>query len=107
MPREKSCTLDFLQEILCDNKKVLKTSDICMLNVGQHWNDWAVKHIWPLIKSRREVHDYLPVNEMEEDKFPDRKFFWGIVCTLLPDLSKQYHAAVMQKKHTTVVNNIN
>ena len=71
------------------------------------WPDWKVAHIWPMIRSRQEVHPFLPVDEMEAGTYPDRTFFWGVICTKLPAWTAAYHAAVMEKKHANVVSQLN
>ena len=71
------------------------------------WPDWKVAHIWPMIRSRQEVHKFLPVDEMEAGTYPDRTFFWGVISTKLPEWAATYHAAVMQKKHAHVVSQLN
>ena len=38
-----------------------------------------------MIRSRREVHKFLPVDEMEAGTYPDRTFFWGVISTKLPE----------------------
>ena len=64
LPSLRTCRLSFLQQILQDKKKTIKTKDIKMLNVQQNWPDWQVKHAWLLIKADETVHPYLPVEEM-------------------------------------------
>ena len=51
----------------------------------QNWPDWKVSHVWPMIRSRQEVHKFLPVDEMEAGTYPDRTFFWGVISTKLPE----------------------
>ena len=108
VPKLRSCRLSFLQDILEDRKDVFKTVDIKLLNTRQNWPEWSVKHAWSLIKDQKELHKYLPVDEMEiADCWPDRDFFWGIACTVLPKWAADYHAAVMKKKHLKMVDQLN
>ena len=60
-----------------------------------------------MIKNRQEVHPFLPIEEMEEGIYPDRTFFWGVICTKLPEWTAAYHSAVMEKKHANVVSQLN
>ena len=69
-----------------------------MKKVNDHWNDWSVKNVWSLIRSNTEVCEYLPTEEMNEGRFPDKTFFWGVVFTVLPKWSTSYYEKVVAKR---------
>ena len=35
---------------------------------------------------------------MEENRFPDKRFFWGIAFTVLPTWSTRYHKKVLDNR---------
>ena len=37
-----------------------------------------------------EVVEYLPDEEMDLDRMPDRRFFWGVLATLRRDYVEEY-----------------
>ena len=76
LPELRYCKLEFLQQILGDHKEVIKENSAIKLNINKVWQDWSVRHGWSLIKHRPEIHRYLPVDDMNEGRYPDRTFFW-------------------------------
>ena len=61
-------------------------------------NDWSVKNVWPLIKNNLLVCQYLPSEEMNEGRFPDKIFFWGVVFTVIPEWADDYYEKVVAKR---------
>jgi len=51
------------------------------------WSELAVANVWPHVKENTLLKKYLPHDEMEEGRFPDRDWFWKILCTVLPKYS--------------------
>ena len=58
-------------------------NDVTDPNIKEHWSEYAVKNVWPQVKDFSELNDYLP-DSIEKEKYPDRKFFWGVLNSLLP-----------------------
>ena len=58
-----------------------------------------MKNIWPQVKHSQELHKYLPVDDMNRGKYPDREFFWGILFTVIPDWANKYHQMVIKQRH--------
>ena len=87
--------------------KHLKGIEVRCRDVGQHWPDWAVKNVWPLVKHKEKLRQYLPVEEMDEGIYPDRIWFWGLCFTLLPFWANSYYEAVIYKKRTEIKVNPN
>ena len=92
LPSEKTCRVEFLQQLLSEEKKFLDMNDITEPNIKAHWSEYAVKNAWPQVKDFAELKDYLP-DAMEKEKFPDRRFFWGVLNFLIPRWVAEY------KKH--------
>lgn len=47
----------------------------------------------------RRMQEYLPVDEMEEGRFPDREFFWGVALTTCPNWANLYIEKVIKARH--------
>ena len=77
-----------------------------MRRVKDHWDDWAVKNVWPQIKFNKLIREYLPYNEMLQGRFPDKEFFWGVLFTILPTWSNTYYKAVLKKRLATEKNTL-
>ena len=41
----------------------------------------------------------MPSAEMDEDRMPDRHWFWAVVATIAPDFAKLYVERVLKIKH--------
>ena len=52
--------------------------------------EFAVKNVWPLLKGHAKFVKYMPDEEMDLDRYPDRRWFWGVVCAILPEWSQSY-----------------
>ena len=73
-----------MQEILQGQKESFETKQITNLNIKDTWHEFAVKNVWDELKGDQELRKYLPTQEMDLGKHPDRKFFWGVVSTQKP-----------------------
>ena len=87
LPPLKACRLQFLQEIMQDRKKVLKTKDVPARKIP-HWPQLAIKSIYPQVVERfPDILFYLPELEgKQEDRYPDRDFFYRVVNALHPEV---------------------
>ena len=69
--------------ILEERKKWFYSEQIKPCEAVHKFNsEYAVKNVWPLLRDDKELCEYLPDYEMEKDRWPDRRFFWGVVSTL-------------------------
>ena len=68
------------------------------MKINRNWNDFAVKHVWPMVKHNKVIIEYLPHDEMNEGRYPDKYFFWGVAFTVLPTWSQSYYKAVLKKR---------
>ena len=98
LPDLEQCRLSFLQKVLTEEKKSLEFDQVKLRKVDDHWNDWSVKNVWPLVCSNVEMCQYLPSEEMAEGRFPDKLFFWGVLFTVLPVWSNDYYDQVVRKR---------
>jgi hypothetical protein len=60
LPKFKKCKVDFLVQILCDEKDVFEKQELKHSEITQYWSEFAVKNVWPQIKENDEVRRYLP-----------------------------------------------
>ena len=77
-----------------------------MRRVKDHWDDWAVKNVWPQIKFNKLIREYLPYQEMLQGRFPDKEFFWGVLFTVVPTWANAYYKAVIKKRLATKKNTL-
>ena len=91
MPIYKKCHVDFLQQILRDEKQVLEKSELKTHGVHAHWSEFAIKNIWNQVCSNELLLEYCP-DAMLEEQFPDRDWFWSVLCTVLPVWAATYKA---------------
>ena len=60
LPTEKTCRVEFLQQLLAEDKLFLDANDVTDPNIKEHWSEYAVKNAWPQVKDFPELIDYLP-----------------------------------------------
>jgi hypothetical protein len=99
LPAKKYCRLSFLQGIVTEEKKCLKADQVKLIQVDEHCPHYAVRNVWDLVRTNNEVRSYLPSSEMDEARFPDRRFFWGILGSIVPSFAAEYHRRVLEIKH--------
>ena len=55
-------------------------------------------NVWKLVKLNKTLVTYLPDDEMNEGRYPDKVFFWGVLFAILPNWSNEYYEAVLKKR---------
>ena len=98
LPIKQKCSLQFLQGILSGTKEAYETKEITNLNIKDSWHELAVKNVWHHLKQDQQVRKYLPADEMDLGKYPDKKFFWGVISTLKQDWAQKFKDDVMKKR---------
>ena len=83
--------MTFLQAILEDRKKCLTAENVrpCA-KVREHLPEYAVKNVWPQVRNDALLCAHLPSEEMDLGRWPDRRFFWGVLSTLRGDWVDRY-----------------
>ena len=84
LPDLKKCRLSFLQAILSEEKKSLDNDQVQTRQLIKHYEEFAVHNVWDLVKSSATLRSYLPSNEMDLKRFPNRDWFWGVALTVVP-----------------------
>jgi hypothetical protein len=87
LPSLKATRLQFLQDILHQDKKALLAKNVPARRIP-HWPQLAVKLIYPqIIEMRPQIKEYLPdISGKGEDRYPERDFFYRVVNSLYPDI---------------------
>ena len=50
---------------------------------------------------------YLPHREMQQNRMPDKKFFWAVVFTCLPQWCRRYHNLVLDQRAKQAKKDVN
>ena len=77
---------------------VLTTDKIPTNEIEKHWDELAVNNVLHLVENDKEVMDFMP-DDIKEGKFPDRRWFWGVLFALRQEWATKYLAIVMKIKH--------
>ena len=67
--------------------------------IHKNYSEFSVKNVWPLVSNHAGLCEYLPDDEMNEGRYPDKLFFWGICYTVIPEWSKSYTDAVWKQRN--------
>ena len=66
--------------------------------------EYAIKNVWPQVRDDEDLIQYLPDEEMDLGRWPDRRFFWGILSTLRREWVEKYvHESVLQRDKMQLV----
>lgn len=57
-----------------------------------------MSNVYELIRADKEFLKFLP-DDIQNGKFGDRRFFWGLAFALREEWATKYMAMVMEKKH--------
>ena len=71
------------------------------------WDEYSLKHVWPLVKQDKIIRRFLPADEMDEGRYPDRHFFWAIAFTILPNWATMYTKKVWMQREYKDDTNLN
>ena len=88
LPREKHCTLDFMQAILRNEKRYLWKAQVRQLRVPL-WPELSLSRIWHQAAQLPDFLGYMPSEYSAESKKTDRNFFWAVLITLANDFCEQ------------------
>ena len=99
LPSQEKCSRKFLIEIFEDKKDIMRADQISNCNFKETWPEFAIKNVWPLVKSDQLIVKHLPCDDIEKKQYPDRKFFWGVLNSLRPDWVKKYVDKVTEQRN--------
>ena len=87
----KYTRMTFLQQILEDKKKCLTGAEVHPCARVRDWlPEYAPKNVWHQVRGDPGLVAYLPDEEMDLGRWPDRRFFWGVLSTLRRAWVEQY-----------------
>ena len=64
----------------------------------KHYEEFAVHNVWNLVKSSATLRSYLPSDDMNLKKFPNREWFWGVALTEEPHWANKYVRKVLDNR---------
>ena len=82
--------MNFLQDILEDKKSTMKNDQIKHKSFPMTTYEFAICNVWDQVKTCDHLTKFMPTDEIELKRYPDRKFFWGLALTVLPKWSNAY-----------------
>ena len=71
-----------MQQILTNEKKALKKDEVISVNVEKKYWEFSVKRMWKYVKEEPELVEYMFDEEIEQERYPDKEWFWGVLTTL-------------------------
>ena len=78
MPRVEYCRLEFLQQLFQGKKQVLLNHQVSQFTEPTA-PELAVKLLFPQLSDDEELMSYFDTDQGSKGKFPERRFFWGIL----------------------------
>ncbi len=94
LPSLHGTSLDFMREILSEKKRHLKVNEVIHLEVP-NYQELSIKNLYDDALADPELQKYLPSKKQVSNKLPERKFFYGILCTI----RRQYMIDVIRGAH--------
>lgn len=100
---------DFLRQVLKDEKKLLKLSELKPINMPKY-DELSVKNLYDKLKDKHKFMQYIP-DKLPNGRLPDREYYFNVLNTVFPDYTKKLlsHANKQRMLTTdtgTEVNNI-
>jgi hypothetical protein len=81
LPSISRTPLDFLREILKEEKLHLKQNEVVHLDVPRY-SELSVKNLFDDALGDEILKMYLPTKKQLSNKFPEREFFFGVLATM-------------------------
>ena len=78
---------DFLRAVFTGEKLLFKKPDVKFVAVS-HWDELAVKNLWPAMRQDKAFNKYFQ-DEYPKEKAPPREYFFNVLNTLYPDYLTQ------------------
>ena len=82
MPDDNVVNKDFLKDVLCGKKSLMKKQDVQKITVP-HYDELSVKALWPQLSKDPEFTKYFP-DKYPTGKGPPRQYFFDILNTTHP-----------------------
>ena len=98
LPDLKSCRLSFLQQILSEEKRLLTLDEIKGIRLRKAYDEYVVRNVWKLVRGDAHLRSYMPAEDMDLGRYPNRDWFWAVCFTVVPTWSKQYVRKVVANR---------
>ena len=110
LPRERQCSLAFLQAILANRKQFYQKNNIRNLRVPL-WNELSLDNQWPQAIQLPGFVDHMPDDWIGDGKGPrkrrERQYFWAILVTQAPQYVEELIKDCRQQRMQQQQNRIN
>ena len=83
MPDDNVVNKDFLKDVLCGKKMLMKKADVEKVTVP-HYDELSVKALYPQFSKDATMMAYFP-DVYPKGKGPPRDYFFNVLNTLHPD----------------------
>ena len=97
LPKLNRCPLAFLQGILKEDKQVLERQQVATMFVPL-WTELGIKTVWPQAMRITDMPKYMP-SEWDASDRTERRFFYGVLCTLAPTFVQSIVNEARQLRH--------
>ena len=89
-----------MQDLLTERRRVLIASDVKVnQRIRDHLPEYAVKNVYSQIREHPAIVYYLPTEEMDLGRWPDRRWFWGVIASLIPTWVDTYVAKCIVERN--------
>ena len=82
-------TKDFVKEMLCGNKRLLKKADCKFINIIRY-DELSVKSLYNKFMTLDGFADYMPT-KFAKGRCCDREYMFNVANTLYPEIVKELH----------------
>ena len=89
--------LSFMRDVLSESKMHLKQNEVIQFEIPAY-QELSVKNLYNDAMGDPLLAKYLPTKEQLSGKFPEREFFFGILCTLKQEYMKEIIAEASKKR---------
>ena len=94
MPPGTMLNYVFLKQVLAEEKKLLRLSDVKLISCPRY-NELSVRALWPYFKHDELVMKYMP-DKLPEGRLPDRSYLHNVINTIWPN----YFEKVLHHAHS-------
>ena len=84
LPSYSGTKITFIKDILRNKKQVFRQNEVKHIEVP-HYEELSVKNLYKDALKDNALRSYLPEEEEDSNRQPERDFFFGIVGTVKPD----------------------
>ena len=67
---------------------------------NKKWPEFAVKNVYKYVKTNTTILKYLPHEQLDQERWVDTHFFWGVCFAVLPQWSNEFYRRVVKSYDT-------